>query len=376
MKTPFAWAVPGALSIPAGIPSSRRAAVAVLLLLLAGGAAGAPTPETSQDIVVPPHWSPYQAPTSYPEGTRLHIIVRGDTLWDLANQYLQNPFLWPHIWDANRYIRNPHLIYPGDPLRIPEIDLVRPVGEAPEGVEPEAGPEAEGPEGVEGPSGPSFIPAYEQTTIQCASYMGVEENESFQVFGSEEGDAKDNLATGDIVYLNRGSNDGVSPGDQFYVQRREEFGFGDDGHLVRRTGWLTVLAVQESSSMAEITQGCMDVHIGDYLKPFEPIPVPLLPVQAYATRLTPETGRMRGTVAASLDSLRSLGEGHLVSIDLGQQDGVVPGNVFVIFRYVYPNAPRKVLGELAVLTVQPGHATARIMESKDFVKVGDLIELK
>ena len=65
-----------------------------------------------------------------------------------------------------------------------------------------------------------------------------------------------------------------------------------------------------------------------------------------------------------------------IETDLGQQDGVVPGNVFVIFRYVYPNAPRKVLGELAVLTVQPGHATARIMESKDFVKVGDLIELK
>ena len=79
-----------------------------------------PQPEAepaATDIVVAPHWSRYQAPTSYPEGTQLHIIQRGDTLWDISNTYLRNPFLWPQLWDANRYIENPHLIYPGDPLR-------------------------------------------------------------------------------------------------------------------------------------------------------------------------------------------------------------------------------------------------------------------
>ncbi|HEY7698976.1 MAG TPA: hypothetical protein VIE88_11205, partial [Vicinamibacteria bacterium] len=61
---------------------------------------------------------------------------------------------------------------------------------------------------------------------------------------------------------------------------------------------------------------------------------------------------------------------------LGQEDGVVPGNIFTIFRYVYDDAPRKVLGELAVLTVQKNNATARIMQSFDYIDVGDLIELK
>ena len=73
----------------------------------------------SSEITVPNHWSPYQAPTSYPEGTEIHIIVEGDTLWDLAGRYFENPFLWPQLWDANRYVENPHLIYPGDPLRFP-----------------------------------------------------------------------------------------------------------------------------------------------------------------------------------------------------------------------------------------------------------------
>lgn len=85
---------------------------------------------------------------------------------------------------------------------------------------------------------------------------------------------------------------------------------------------------------------------------------------------------MRGKIEASLDDLATLGQGYLVSIDLGQEDGVVPGNVFTIFRYVYDDAPRKVLGTLAVLTVQREHSTGRILESMDFILTGDMVELK
>lgn len=346
-------------------------------------------PASTNDIVVEPHWSRYQAPTSYPEGTKLHIIQRGDTLWDISNTYFRNPFLWPQLWDANRYIENPHLIYPGDPLRIPDVDVVRGEGEEPGAPGPggpgagpgeeEGGPGAGGP-GASGqpggPAGPQFRAAYEEVTIQCAGYLREEADDDFRIFGSEDDGYKDSLATGDVVYLNRGSEDGVSPGDSFYMQRKVNFTWGVDGSYVRRTGWLRILAVQEETAMAEIVQACLDANVDDYLTPFEPIPVPLLPLEPPPTRLTPETGRMRGKIEASLDDLATLGQGYLVSIDLGQEDGVVPGNVFTIFRYLYDDAPRKVLGTLAVLTVQREHSTARIMESKDYILTGDLVELK
>ena len=92
--------------------------------------------------------------------------------------------------------------------------------------------------------------------------------------------------------------------------------------------------------------------------------------------MTPETGEMRGEIVASLDDLASLGQGYLISVDLGQTDGVVPGNVFTVFRHLYPGAPRKVLGEIAILTVQERNATARIMHSYDFMMIGDQVELK
>jgi hypothetical protein len=361
----------------------------VLSVAIVAVPAAASLQETAGEIVIPPHWSRYQAPTSYPEGTRIHIIQRGDTLWDLSNQYFQNAFLWPQLWDANRYIENPHLIYPGDPLRIPELEVVRGEGEeaGPGGVAGEPGapgtetgeeagaPGTPGQPGAGGPSGPRFRPAYEETTIQCAGYLEEDGDDDFRIFGSEEGEHKIGLATGDILYLNRGTDDGIRAGDMYYTQREQESNF-EMRDFIRRTGWVRILAVQEETSMAEVVQACLDIHVGDYLKPFEPIPVPLLPVQDPVTRLTPETGRMRGRIVASLDDLGSMGQGYLVSIDLGNEDGVVPGNIFTIFRYVYDDAPRRVLGELAILTVQGSYATGRIVESYDYIEVGDFVELR
>ncbi|MDJ0790209.1 MAG: LysM domain-containing protein, partial [Myxococcota bacterium] len=32
---------------------------------------------------------------------RIHIVVGGDTLWDISNAYLGTPWVWPSIWNDN-----------------------------------------------------------------------------------------------------------------------------------------------------------------------------------------------------------------------------------------------------------------------------------
>ncbi len=52
--------------------------------------------------------------------SRTHVVRRGDTLWDLAQEYLANPFDWPRIYDLNTgIVQDPHWIYPNQELVLP-----------------------------------------------------------------------------------------------------------------------------------------------------------------------------------------------------------------------------------------------------------------
>jgi nucleoid-associated protein YgaU/chemotaxis signal transduction protein len=47
----------------------------------------------------------------------IHIVAKGDTLWDIAGRYIHDPFRYPELARLSK-ISNPDLIYPGDRVRI------------------------------------------------------------------------------------------------------------------------------------------------------------------------------------------------------------------------------------------------------------------
>jgi len=55
----------------------------------------------------------------------MYTIKKGDTLWDISSKFLKDPFLWPKLWERNPYITNPHLIFPGNPIRLAATEPVK-----------------------------------------------------------------------------------------------------------------------------------------------------------------------------------------------------------------------------------------------------------
>jgi len=336
---------------------------------------------------VAPHWSKYKYPETIPEGAAYHIVEKGDTLWDLSKRYLNNPFLWPQVWDKNRYITDAHWIYPGDPIILPDISLLADgAGAGGPGTGAEGmGAEGLGAEGAgEGEAGSRLRPISEVETIRCASTIADGEDDSLKILGSELGSERISFATRDVVYLNKGSNAGVRVGDVYTAHHKtykvkHPISTRTIGQKIETTGWLRVLLVSENSSTAIVETACWDMHPGDFLKPYEQPNVPLVRMGVPPpNRLTPPSGKASGHIIDHEMDKAATGQGDLLSIDLGSSDGIAPGNRLTVFRITYPTVPtaRMIVGELAVLVARERTALAKVIYSNDGILIGDQVELR
>jgi len=406
---------------------------AALAALLASASPGADTPP-AQLHLVDGHWTAWDPPVP-PEGAKVHVVVPGDTLWDLAAANLGNPYLWPQIWEKNQYIRDAHWIYPGDPIiidiQVSDGSALASAGEGEAGSEAgseagetaadsgaESGTAAGADEGDDAgaglrgvaPAGGKVNPPVAlgaQDDIYCAGFIGDPDLAfGYSIIGSEYevlspqllnptygetsglygavDTVKYQLTPGDIVYVDGGRAAGLSPGQTFTIvlsrdEVRHPFTRDTLGRRYDYKGRLRVLSVQESTAIAEIIQSCDGIVIGMQLKPFEPEPVPLArrtPMRPVNDPTTPEAlAEAPMIVSTSLDQI-SIGADHVVFIDRGEADDVYPGDIFTIYRANRPSMPPVVLGELAVLSVQQHTALAKVIASRYPVYVGDRLERK
>lgn len=371
------------------------------------------------------HWTAWNPPAP-PPGEQVHIIARGDTLWDLAAKYYGNPYLWPQMWERNQYILDAHWIYPGDPLVLgiqvaPVDNLTQGPGGGPGGLPGEEAPPVEPPAGAltAAEAAGSPVPLGAESDIYCQGYIGeLDEGFPYAIMGSEydslglhghaniaqEGHSvwapllvapgpvgplgprdtvKIGLNNGDIVYVDGGRARGLSAGTTFTAVAPDQPVIhplrGEVvGRYYRYLGRVRILSVQETTAIAEIVQTCDPIQTGTLLQPFEPEPVPLGRSTAMRPVNYPAAEEKLKTAPAIVyvrDNILALGADHVVHVDLGE-DIATPGDVYTIYRENKPGLPPIVIGELAVLSVHRRFSVAKILESRYPVHLGDRLDPK
>ena len=69
-----------------------------------------------------------------------HVVVKGDTLWDISETFFKDPWKWPKIWGFNKdTIKDPHWIYPGDVIYLDRNSGTLHIGQPPETVPSDTG---------------------------------------------------------------------------------------------------------------------------------------------------------------------------------------------------------------------------------------------
>jgi len=220
----------------------------------------------------------------------------------------------------------------------------------------------------------------------------------------------------DLVYINKGSSDGVKVGDEFLVSRPVHDYVGITwfkwqaglmsamGTAYEDVGRIRVVNVLEKTSVAQVVHSCDIMQRDDIVQPFVERPAPPLHDDQQFDMFAPPSGKSIAMVAAAKNFGQVSGKGDIVYINLGSKQGVNVGDYFRVFRYqgnesetVYTeggttyemaglgkdpkhyqwsNMPRLVLGEGVVLRVGPNSATVLLTHSRLEIFTGDYAELE
>ncbi len=382
---------------PNRLSVGRQRALAMapgLIMALALAAPGLVAQEPAGTIKVETHSSKWDYPKelTVPEGSRTHIVEKGDTLWDLSDKYLGNPYAWPQIWELNQWIKDPHWIYPGDPLIIDLTRAVATAGSVPEsvsGLQPDR--RRADPSALRRPElGFSF-----QDFIQLPFFApdGAEAHYKNQGAFTLTGNRRDDrrfLMEGETVYMNAGSEQGVKVGDRFLILKTvarkvqhptTKHKFGD---VVQQVGVIRVITPQAKGSVATIER-CLDgVEVGDHLVRFtEPANLPL----HLRTDITDpiKVAPNSPVVVYTRDDHQHAANGDLVIVDKGTNDGLKVGDVLLAVRTktfsVGPDDDRKsatettthYIGQALVVRTDAQTATCRLLRTTEEILLGDTL---
>jgi len=215
-----------------------------------------------------------------------------------------------------------------------------------------------------------------ETTVACAAPLTTENPppNTPRIIGAQDTTSRLLIGPPDLLVIGGGTGAGLQLGQEFFVRRPNRFGSPADRRWqgVRTLGWIRIVAVNDSTSIAMIDHACDAMAQGDYLEPFTAPSVP-----ADIDRDTPSGDpdfSAVGRILAAVEDRSTAGAGGLVLIDRGTDQGVQAGARYAIYRDIgSAGVPLAAVGEAVVLSAGRTLALTKITRARDAVFSGDYV---
>jgi len=329
-----------------------------------------PLPASADEVTLPSHATASDIKPGLPQP---YIVKKGDTLWDIANYFFKKPRRWLRIWERNRDISNPDLIYPGNKiwLNAQEKKAKKAGGLTIVHLQPLV--HIEPVQRLEAPVDPGML----VTALKRHDFISPEAVQGVgHILGSS--DERINYGANDNVYLKFKSP--VHEGDVFDVFRtghpiRDPKTGAVTGVLVNHLGQIEVISQSHGIARGRVIESFEEISRGDRLKPVHHINthiVPSHPAQA-----------MNGHVLYIRNDAVEAGQHQIIGISLGLKDGMKAGAMLSVYRAgrIVHDAvsdkmvalPQERIGALMVLVPQRDASIALVTESTDPINLGDSV---
>ena len=213
-----------------------------------------------------------------------------------------------------------------------------------------------------------------ETDLYCSFFIMDEGVPEIKIFGAERAYERVQFNNGDIVYINKGRNDGIEEGQVFTVL---EVGQPIPGYgpLVHQRGRVRVVALEDNASSARVEKACGPVMVGNYLVPFEEKEGRMGKDLGYDVPLHENHG-VKGEILYLKDDFYQAGSGAWALLNMGEVDGIQLGQQLVVYRKLYEGTPLYVFGNMVVIDTQRTSCTVKILSCKDALLIGDRVQTR
>lgn len=305
-------------------------------------------------------------------GVRYHIVVRGDTLWDISEHYYGNPFNWPKLWQWNPQILNPHWIYPGNKIRLTPFPVIKVEEEKvipapPPPLPPPPAPVVEAP------------PPPEKYYLATGNYGSFISPEPVHPAGYIQRGVHQKPFLGDreMAYLTQETGIGLQSSSSVYAYEQSEPIYHPlsrkfMGYMVKLLGRIAIRDFREGFYEGIIEETYQEIPTQT--------PVAGYHIPSAKIKIIEKVPFVEGTIVATANRKLELSMNDVVFLDRGSANGLEPGHVLSIILsgdtiQKFPKGPQAQLpsrniGKLIIVGSMEKTSTAVILESDEPIHVG------